>query len=86
MRESMKYDTNIYQLRESVLKRMIQIPDKLTREMLLTETWQNLNSNFPNWKQNEILRKNNTVNGIFMKTMNNFSFKIYTRFLRIFWK
>ena len=25
MRESMKYDTNIYQLRESVLKRMIQI-------------------------------------------------------------
>lgn len=25
MRESMKYDTNVYQLRESVLKRMIQI-------------------------------------------------------------
>ena len=70
----------------SSLKRMIQIPDKLTREMLLTETWQNLNSNFPNWKQNEILRKNNTVNGIFMKTMNNFSFKIYTKILRMFWR
>ena len=25
MRQNMKYDTNIYQLRESVLKRMIQI-------------------------------------------------------------
>ena len=70
----------------SSLKRMIQIPDKLTREMLLTETWQNLNSKFPNWKQNELLKKNNSVNGIFMKTMNNFSFKIYTKFLRIFWK
>ena len=70
----------------SSLKRMIQIPDKLTREMLLTETWQNLNSKFPNWKQNELLKKNNSVNGIFMKTMNNFSFKIYTKFLRIFWR
>ncbi len=70
----------------SSLKRMIQIPDKITRSLLLTETWQNLNSKFPNWKQNELLKKNNSVNGIFMKTMNNFSFKIYTRFLRIFWK
>lgn len=70
----------------SSLKRMIQIPDKITRSLLLTETWQNLNSKFPNWKQNELLKKNNSVNGIFMKTMNNFSFKIYTKFLRIFWK
>lgn len=70
----------------SSLKRMIQISDKITRSLLLTETWQNLNSKFPNWKQNELLKKNNSVNGIFMKTMNNFSFKIYTRFLRIFWK
>ena len=70
----------------SSLKRMLKIEDKVTRELLLTETWQNLNSKFPNWKQNEILRKNNSVNGIFMKTMNNFSFKIYTKILRLFWR
>ena len=70
----------------SSLKRMIQIPDKVTRNLLLTETWQNLNSKFPNWKQNEILKKNNSVNGIFMKTMNNFSFKFYTKILRLFWR
>ena len=70
----------------SSLKRMLQIPDKVTRSLLLTETWQNLNIKFPNWKKNKLLKKNNTVNGIFMKTMNNFSFKIYTKFLRIFWR
>ena len=70
----------------SSLKRMLQIPDKVTRSLLLTETWQNLNSKFPNWKQNKLLKKNNTVNGIFMKTMNNFSFKIYTKILRLFWR
>lgn len=70
----------------SSLKRMIQIEDKVTRELLLTETWQNLNTKFPNWKQNEILKKNNSVNGIFMKTMNNFSFKFYTKLLRLIWR
>ena len=70
----------------SSLKRMLKIEDKVTRELLLTETWQNLNSKFPKWKQNEILKKNNSVNGIFMKTMNNFSFKIYTKILRLFWR
>ena len=70
----------------SSLKRMLQIPDKVTRSLLLNETWQNLNSKFPDWKQNEILKKNNSVNGLFMKTMNNFSFKIYTKILRLFWR
>ena len=70
----------------SSLKRMIQIPDKVTRELLLTETWQNLNGKFPNWKKNELLKKNNTVNGIFMKTINDATFKIYTKILRIVWR
>ena len=70
----------------SSLKRMLQIPDKVTRSLLLNETWQNLNSKFPNWKQNEILKKNNSLNGLFMKTMNNFSFKLYTKILRLFWR
>lgn len=70
----------------SSLKRMIQIPDKTTRELLLSETWQNLNGKFPNWKQNEILKKNNSINGLYMKSMNNTTFKIYTKILGIVWR
>ena len=70
----------------SSLKRMIQIPDKVTRELLLNETWQNLNGKFPNWKKNEILQRNNTVNGFFMKSMNDTTFKIYTKVLRLVWR
>ena len=69
----------------SSLKRMIQIPDKVTRGLLLKETWQNLNEKFPNWKKNEILMRNNTANGIFMKSMTNTTFKIYTKVLRLIW-
>ena len=70
----------------SSLKRMIQIPDKVTRELLLNETWQNLNGKFPNWKKNEILQRNNTVNGFFMKSMNDTTFKFYTKVLRLVWR
>ena len=70
----------------SSLKRMIQIPDKVTRKLLLEQTWQNLNGKFPNWKKNELLKKNNTINGLFMKTMTNTTFKIFTSVLRLFWR
>lgn len=70
----------------SSLKRMMHIGDETTKELALKETWQNLNSKFPKWKQNEILKSNNTVNGIFMKTMNNTTYKIYTKILGAIWK
>ena len=62
---------------------MLKIKDKLTRELLIKETWQNLNKKFPNWKKNKILKQNNSVNGIYMKTMNNVTYKIYTKILGI---
>ena len=65
----------------SSLKRILKIKDKLTRELLVKETWQNLNNKFPNWKKNKILKSNNSINGIYMKSMNNFTFKIYTKLL-----
>lgn len=65
----------------SSLKRILKIKDKITKELLVKETWQKLNNKFPNWKKNKILKSNNSINGIYMKSMNNFTFKIYTKLL-----
>ena len=70
----------------SSLKRILQIKDKQIRKDLLSETWKRLNSRFPNWKKNEILKKNKTVNGKFMKTINKVTYKIYTKILGVIWK
>ena len=67
----------------SSLKRMIQIPDKVTRELLLTETWQNLNGKFPNWKKNPILKRGKSVKDIYLKTINKTTYKIYCTILGI---
>lgn len=63
----------------SSLKRMCKIKDKQIRNGLLNLTWQKLNSNFPNWKKNRILKDNNSLKGLYMKSVNSFSYKIYTK-------
>lgn len=70
----------------SSLKRMVRIKDKLTKDLLIKETWQNLNSKFPKWKQNKILKYDKSVKGKYMKSMNNVTFKIYTKILSIITK
>lgn len=70
----------------SSLKRILKIKDKQIREELLKQTWENLNTNFPNWKKNTILKNNNSFNGKFMKTINSTSYKIYTKMLGVIWK
>lgn len=63
----------------SSLKRMCKIKDKQIRNKLLNLTWKKLNNNFPNWKKNRILKENNSLKGLYMKSVNNFSYKIYTK-------
>lgn len=70
----------------SSLKRMIKIKDKNTRELLIKKTWENLNTKFPKWRKNNILKENNSVNGLFMKTVNSVTLKIYTKILGVIWK
>ena len=62
----------------SSLKRMCKIADKSVRIKLLNLTWEKLNSNFPNWKKNSILKNNNSAKGLYMKSVNRFTYKIYT--------
>ena len=42
----------------SSLKRIKKIGDNVAREKLIYETWQNVNTKFPNWKKNKYLKKN----------------------------
>ncbi len=66
----------------SSLLRIVKIKDKKIRNRLIKETWENLNSKFPNWKKNKILNEEKTSKNRYMKTMNSFTYKIYTKFLR----
>ena len=62
----------------SSLKRMCKIKDKTIRKKLLTENWERLNSNFPNWKENVILKTVNTGKNKYMRTVNKTTYKIFT--------
>lgn len=66
----------------SSLLRMVKIKDKNIRKKLLETTWKNLNTKFPNWKNNEILNKNKTLKNRYMKSINKFTYKIYCTILR----
>ena len=70
----------------SSLKRMAKIKDKETRKKCINEAWKNLNTEFPDWKENRIIQ--NTKDGRFknhnkyLKTVNNFTIKIYGKFFK----
>ncbi len=58
--------------------RIVKIKDKNIRKKLLDFTWESLNTKFPNWKRNEFLIKNNYSKNKYMRTVNNFTFKLYS--------
>ena len=62
---------------------MCKIKDKKTRKELLQKTWKKLNCNFPNWKKNRILNTVNIDKNKYMKTINKFTYKIYTKVFEI---
>ena len=42
-----------------------------------------MNEKFPNWKQNPILKKGKSLKDIYLKTINNVTYKIYCTILGI---
>ena len=62
----------------SSLKRIKKIGDNVAREKLIYETWQNVNTKFPNWKKNKYLKKNSLKN-IYMRSINKFTYKIFSK-------
>ena len=70
----------------SSFSRMCQIPDKADRNKALTENFRILNDTFPNWKKNKYLKKMKSKNGIFMRSVNSGTYKMYTKIFPILYK
>lgn len=66
----------------SSLKRMCKIKDKAQRNQAIQETWENINTKFPNWKKNRILKKKSLKN-LYIKSNNKITYKIYCSVLKL---
>ena len=67
----------------SSLKRMCKIKEKKIRKDLIKKTWENINTKFPAWRKNPILNNNHTRKNLYMKSVNNITYKLYTTALKI---
>lgn len=68
----------------SSLFRMVRIQNKETRKNLLAKTWDKLNTTFPDWKKNPILKRDKTKKNLYMRTINKVTYKIYCFLFGIF--
>ena len=57
--------------------RMVKIKDKKIRKEVLKQTWENLNTIFPDWKKNKILKKETTGKNLYIRSINKFTYKLY---------
>lgn len=65
----------------SSLKRIVKVDDEVARKRLEIETWQNLNTKFPNWKKNKYLKHRSGKN-LYMKSVGKHTFKFYCKIFR----
>ena len=56
----------------SSLKRITKVKDKKVRKALIKLTWQNLNKQFPHWKQNKYLNSTKSFKNLYLKSINKF--------------
>lgn len=80
-KQELEYIYTRYLLCSSLL-RIVKIQDKDIRNKLIKMTWENLNTKFPNWKKNAILKRNKSKKDMYMKTVNKFTFKVYCNILK----
>lgn len=59
------------------LLRMIKIQKEEIKDKLLELTWEKVNTTFPNWKNNAILKKRKDLKNLYLKTINQTTYKIY---------
>ena len=67
----------------SSLKRIAKVKDKVAREKLFYETWQNVNTKFTEWKSNSYLKKGKGFNNLYMRKLNDKNYKIVCKLLQI---
>ena len=62
----------------SSFSRMCNIPDGEIRSNALAANWRLLVETYPNWRKNAILKAQRTKHGIFMRSVNSVTYKIYS--------
>ena len=70
----------------SSLLRIVKIKDQNIQQELLDLTWKKVNTNFPEWKKNPILKSKKDLKSIYLKTINKFTYEMYTTMLSLFQK
>lgn len=81
-KDELEYVYSRYLLCSSFL-RIVKIKDKRIKQELLIKTWENLNSKFPNWKNNRILNNNKNMKNLYLRSVNKLTFKIYSLIFKI---
>lgn len=66
----------------SSFKRIVKIPDKKIRKELLNKTIDTVYRKFPEWKKNTVLKQTNGMKALYLKSINRFTFKIYSQILK----
>lgn len=67
----------------SSFKRVTKIKDKTLRNQILDESYSNLLSNFPNYKENKYLKTIKSSKNTYFKLMNKFTYKLSSKVFRI---
>lgn len=70
----------------SSLLRIIKIKDEFVQRKLLDLTWEKVNTTFPNWKKNPVLKSKKDLKSIYLKTINKFTFEMYSTLFSLFQK
>lgn len=70
----------------SSFSRMCRIPEKQDRKKALSSNWNTLVENFPEWHKNRYLRELRTKNGIFMRMMNKFTYRVCCVLMPLYFK
>ena len=70
----------------SSLLRIVKIKDQNIQQELLDLTWEKVNTTFPEWKKNPILKSKKDLKSIYLKTINKFTYEMYTTILLLFQK
>lgn len=67
----------------SSFKRVAKIKDKTLRNQILDESYNNLLSNFPNYKDNKYLKTKKGFKNTYFKLMNKFTYKLSSKIFRV---
>ena len=70
----------------SSLLRIVKIKDKNIKRRLLNLTWEKVNTTFPEWKKNMILKSKKDLKSIYLKTINKHTFEMYSKIFALFLK